>query len=110
MYEYWSRSSFLVRQFYCYRSKMKQIGREDEVEKINRQALRIARQVADKTGRLMAGSLCNNTMYDPNNGQIQDEMRAMFKVQLKTKHWSGGHIIEHKVSMTTTTDSILKTS
>lgn len=36
--------------YYAHRQKLKVIGREDALENINRQALRIARSVADRHG------------------------------------------------------------
>ena len=42
---------------------MRSIGREDDLERLNRQALHLAREVADETGCLMAGNLCNSAIY-----------------------------------------------
>ncbi len=61
---------------------MRLIGREDDLEKINRTALKIAREVADKTGTLMAGNICNTTIYDPNDEAIKEETKAMYKAGL----------------------------
>lgn len=45
------------------------------------EALRIAREVADQTGTLMAGNLCNSTIFkeDSDADEIQ-QVKAMFKV------------------------------
>lgn len=47
--------------YYAHRQKLRVINREDILEKINRQALRIAKDVADRNGCLMAGNICNTT-------------------------------------------------
>src|SRR5437763_15607488 len=51
--------------YYAHREKMKIIGREHDLERINRQALAIAKTVADDTGTLLAGNICNTSIYDP---------------------------------------------
>ena len=61
---------------------MRVVGRVGEVEKLNRQALRIAREVADHTGTLMAGNLCNTSQYDPNDPKTHEETRKSFDVRL----------------------------
>jgi hypothetical protein len=45
--------------YYAHRQKLKVIGRENILEDMNRKALRIARDVADRHGCLMAGDICN---------------------------------------------------
>src|SRR5690349_14272760 len=70
----------LLWQYYGHRAKLQVIQREGEIELLNRQALRIARQVADKTGTLMAGNICNTGVYDPQNKESADAVHAMFKV------------------------------
>ena len=71
-------------QYYGHREKLKLVGREDEIEKFNRQALKIARQVADETGTLMAGNICNTTIFAPDNAELIEKCRAMFKVHVHT--------------------------
>ncbi|KAK3098966.1 hypothetical protein FSP39_024758, partial [Pinctada imbricata] len=53
--------------YYGHRDKLRHIGREDELEKLNRTALKMAREVADKTGTLMAGlpAVITMTAYIP---------------------------------------------
>ena len=60
---------------------------EDEVEKLNRNALRIARQVADETGTLMAGNICNTNIFNPDDAAVKEEISAMFKVKYKAFAW-----------------------
>ena len=56
------------------------VGRECDLERMNREALRIARAVADETGTLMAGNICNSTVYQRGNPQAIKEAENMFKV------------------------------
>src|SRR5213595_3317779 len=51
--------------YYAHREKLRLIGREAELEPINRRALALARKVADETGTLFAGDICNTNVYDP---------------------------------------------
>lgn len=60
---------------------MKLRGREDELESLNRRALEMARQVADKHGKLMAGNLSNNPLYDSNDLKTQEKVYEMMKVR-----------------------------
>ena len=62
---------------------MKEVGREGELEKINRLALRIAREIAEETGTLFAGNTCNTNIYKPGDKEIADKCRAMFDDQVR---------------------------
>ena len=72
---------FLLPQYYGHRAKLRLIGRENELENFNRQALRIARQVADEHGVLMVGNICNTAVFKPNDKDSEAEVRAIFKVR-----------------------------
>lgn len=56
------------------------IERENDLEKINRTALKIARNVADETKTLMAGNICNSTVYCSHDSATWEKTKAMFKV------------------------------
>ena len=63
---------------------MKLIGKEDKVEKYNRVALQIAREVAEDTGTLFAGGISNtNLFYDESITDPVSEIRAMFEEQVR---------------------------
>ena len=62
---------------------MRQVGREDDLEKINRDALKIAREVAEEKGLLFAGGTSNTNIYK--KGETEDRVRAMFDEQVR---WS----------------------
>lgn len=55
-------------------------GREGDVELLNRKALEMARQVADQYGKLMAGNLSNNALYDSDIPETHEKVYEMMKV------------------------------
>ena len=66
--------------YYAHREKLRLIGREEMLEQINRQALRIAGEVANESGALLAGNVCNTNVYE---GEESDPVvRAMFEEQV----------------------------
>ncbi|XP_077994340.1 betaine--homocysteine S-methyltransferase 1-like [Glandiceps talaboti] len=65
--------------YYAHREKLRAIGMEDKLELMNRQALRLAREVADETGTLLAGNICNTNIYHPDSPERNVEIKAMFK-------------------------------
>jgi len=68
--------------YYAHREKLRVIGREGDLEPINRQALAIAKQVASETGTLVAGDICNTNVYDPADPASHKAVRAMFEEQV----------------------------
>ncbi|XP_060082033.1 betaine--homocysteine S-methyltransferase 1-like [Ylistrum balloti] len=69
--------------YYGHREKLRSISREDDLERLNRTALKIAREVANETGILMAGGLCNSNIYDQDNLDSHEIAKAMFKEQVE---------------------------
>jgi betaine-homocysteine S-methyltransferase len=66
--------------YYAHREKLRIIGREHLLERINRQALDLARDVARETGTLLAGNVCNTNVY---TGEAsRDTVRGMFEEQV----------------------------
>src|ERR1700687_461718 len=51
--------------YYAHREKLRHIGRENDLEEMNRHAVRLARDVAREGGALVAGNVCNTWVYDP---------------------------------------------
>jgi betaine-homocysteine S-methyltransferase len=68
--------------YYAHREKLRIIGREAQLEDMNRQALRIAKRVADETGTLFAGDICNTNIYDAASAASHKAARAMFEEQV----------------------------
>src|ERR1051326_9221534 len=55
--------------YYAHREKLKDVGRENDLEKMNRQAVRLANEVACEGDALVAGNICNTWAYDPDNAK-----------------------------------------
>ena len=68
--------------YYAHREKLRVIGREQDLEPINRKALALARAVAAETGALFAGDICNTNVYDPADPASHKAVRAMFEEQV----------------------------
>jgi len=68
--------------YYAHREKLRVIGREQDLEPINRRALDLARDVARESGALFAGDICNTNVYDPANPATHAAVRAMFEEQV----------------------------
>ncbi len=67
--------------YYAHREKLRIIGRESDLEPMNRQALQIARKVAEETGALFSADLSNTNIYAPNDAAAEKTVRAMFEEQ-----------------------------
>ncbi|HTS23690.1 MAG TPA: homocysteine S-methyltransferase family protein [Casimicrobiaceae bacterium] len=68
--------------YYAHREKLRVIGRERDLEPINRKALQIAKTVAGETGALLAGDVCNTNVFDPAEAGSRRAVRAMFEEQV----------------------------
>jgi betaine-homocysteine S-methyltransferase len=67
--------------YYAHRDKLRVIGREAELEPLNRQALEIAKQVATETGTLLAGNISNTNVFTGDEASAA-AVRAMFAEQV----------------------------
>ena len=68
--------------YYAHREKLRIIGKEDLLEPMNREAIRIAKSVAAESGGeqlLVAGNICNTNAYDPNDPSSVKHVRGMFE-------------------------------
>jgi len=68
--------------YYAHREKLRVIGREQDLEPINRRALELAKAVAMESGALFAGDVCNTNVYDPADPESHKAVRAMFEEQV----------------------------
>ena len=69
--------------YYAHREKLKDVGRENDLELMNRQAVRLANEVAREGDALVAGNICNTWAYDPHNAKESARIvRAMYEEQL----------------------------
>ncbi len=69
--------------YYAHREKLQVIGRENDLEAMNRQALTIAKKVAREDDALIAGNICNTWVYDPNDKKTDTIVRGMYKEQVR---------------------------
>ena len=70
--------------YYGHREKLRTIGREDDLEPLNRQALRLAREVAAEGDALVAGNICNTWAYDPDDPEGSGRVvREMYREQVR---------------------------
>jgi len=69
--------------YYGHREKLRMIGREQDLEPLNRNALRIAKEVAAEGDALVAGNICNTWVYDPDAPESSGEVvREMYREQV----------------------------
>jgi methionine synthase I (cobalamin-dependent) len=68
--------------YYAHREKLRAVGRDGQLEEMNRQALALAREVADETGTLLAGNICNTNLFDPDDPASHSPTREMFEEQV----------------------------
>jgi betaine-homocysteine S-methyltransferase len=86
--------------YYAHREKLRDVGREDDLEAMNRQAVRIAREVAREGNgddALVAGNVCNTWAYDPDDPATKATVRAMYTEQLG---WAAEEGIDFVISET----------
>ena len=84
--------------YYAHREKLKDVGRENDLEHMNRQAVRLANEVAQEGDVLVAGNICNTWAYDPDNAKETGKIvRAMYEEQLT---WSADEGIDFVISET----------
>ena len=69
--------------YYAHREKLKIVGREGDLEEMNRTAVRIANQVAREGGALVAANISNTWSYDPADARRTGTIvRAQYEEQL----------------------------
>jgi len=91
--------------YYAHREKLRDVGREGDLEAMNRQAVRIARSVAAESaadggaagGALVAGNVCNTWAYDPDDPFTARAVRAMYTEQLS---WAAQEGVDFVISET----------
>lgn len=69
--------------YYAHRDKLRIIGREDDLESMNREALKLARKAADEANALVAGNICNTNVYIPDDAKSGKAVRGMFAEQVQ---------------------------
>ncbi len=70
--------------YYGHREKLRMIGREDDLEPLNRQALELAKDAAAEGNALVAGNICNTWAYDPEDPEGSGRLvREMYREQVQ---------------------------
>jgi len=83
--------------YYAHREKLRIVGREHQLEAMNRQALAIAKSVAAETGALFAGDICNTNVFDPAVPRSIAACRAMFEEQVE---WAADAKVDYVIAET----------
>ena len=68
--------------YYAHREKLRLIGKEDQLETVNRVALALAKGVAAEGDALVAGNTCNTTAYVAGDAATVKGARAMMEEQI----------------------------
>jgi len=70
--------------YYGHREKLRMIGREDDLEPLNRNALQLAKEAAAEGDAVVAGNICNTWAYDPDDPEGSgDVVREMYREQVR---------------------------
>jgi betaine-homocysteine S-methyltransferase len=69
--------------YYAHEEKLKDIGMQGALAEINQTATRLAREVADEYGILVAGNLSNTWVYDAADTATHSETRRQFDEQIE---------------------------
>src|SRR2546422_7415502 len=79
--------------YYAPREKLKTVGRENDLQAVNPQALRVANEVAREGDALVAGDICNTWAYDPKNKEASSRVvRKTYKQQVS---WAGDECVDY---------------
>lgn len=69
--------------YYTHREKLRTVGREGDLENMNRQAIRLAKEVAVEGSALVAGNICNTWVYDHHRPKETSQIvREMYEEQV----------------------------
>ena len=68
--------------YYANRDKLKIMGREGDLEELNRTALTLAKEVAREGQALFAGNICNTNIFVPEDAGSKKVARAMSEEQV----------------------------
>jgi betaine-homocysteine S-methyltransferase len=84
--------------YYADREKMKAIGREGELEALNRRAIQLAKEVAAEGDALVAGNLNNTWVYDPASREETAKLvRETYDEQVR---WAAGEGVDFVICET----------
>ena len=95
----WAGSDvMLALTYYAHRDKLRTIGREDDLEALNRQAVRLARAVAEEGNALVAGNISNPWVYDHREPESTSKLvRSIYEEQVR---WAADEGVDFVVAET----------
>jgi betaine-homocysteine S-methyltransferase len=82
--------------YYAHREKMRIVGKEHLLEDLNRQALQIAKEVAQESDSLLAGDICNTNLW-ADDEESRRTVRAMFEEQVA---WAADAGVDYVIAET----------
>lgn len=107
--------------YYAHREKMRLIGKEQLIEPLQKEALRLAKEAAaEGDGTMVAGNICNTNIYLPDDKESHRAVREMFDEQLgwaaeaevdfmllETFSWHGEAMIALEAAKATGLDTVV---
>ena len=85
--------------YYAHREKLKMVGRDGELEAMNRAALQLANHVAAEGDALVAANICNTWSYDPREPERTGAIvRAQYEEQLGWAVEEGVDFVIHETN------------
>jgi betaine-homocysteine S-methyltransferase len=83
--------------YYAHRAKLRVIGREADIEGLNRQALSIAKTIAEESGALFAGDVSNTNVFVDGDAESARAVRAMLEEQVS---WAAEAGVDYVIAET----------
>ena len=85
--------------YYAHREKLKVVGRDGDLEEMNRAAVRMANAVAAEGDALVAANICNTWSYDPREPERTAQVvRAQYEEQLGWAVEEGVDFVIHETN------------
>ena len=85
--------------YYAHREKLRVVGRDGDLEAMNRAAVQMANQVAREGGALVAANICNTWSYDPADARRTGAIvRAQYEEQLGWAVQEGVDFVIHETN------------
>ncbi len=85
--------------YYAHREKLRVVGRDGDLEAMNRAALRMANEVAAEGDALVAANICNTWSYDPREPERTGAIvRAQYEEQLGWAVEEGVDFVIHETN------------
>ena len=83
--------------YYAHREKLRLVGREHDLERLNLAALKIATNVAAESGAMVAGNICNTNVFESGGRRSRAAAQAMFAEQVG---WAADAAVDYVIAET----------